>query len=64
MRLEDLVPAELAVRLRQRVDRRLRDARLGRFKPMADFEWTWPTAIHRPTLERVLSLDFLWRGAA
>mgnify|MGYP003576395394 FL=1 len=26
---------------------------------MADFEWEWPTHIHRPTVERVLTLDFL-----
>ena len=45
--------------LRQRVERRLRDARLGRFKPMADLEWAWPKQIHRPTVERVLTLDFL-----
>ena len=57
--LERLVEAELAARLRHRVDRRLRDARLGRFKPMADFEWNWPTQIHRPTVERVFTLDFL-----
>jgi len=57
--LEHLVQAELAARLRHRVDRRLRDARLGRFKAMADFEWTWPTQIHRPTVERVFTLDFL-----
>jgi len=48
--LEHLVEAELAARLRHRVDRRLRDARLGRFKAMADFEWTWPTQIHRSTV--------------
>ena len=57
--LEHLVEAELAARLRHRVDRRLRDARLGRFKAMADFEWTWPTQIHRSTVERVFALDFL-----
>ena len=57
--LEHLVQAELAARLRHRVDRRLRDARLGRFKAMADFEWTWPTQIHRSTVERVFALDFL-----
>jgi DNA replication protein DnaC len=59
VQLERLVQAELEARLRQRVERRLRDARLGRFKPMADWEWTWPKAIHRPTVERVLTLDFL-----
>lgn len=57
--LEQLAHAELAGRLRQRVDRRLRDARLGRFKPVADFEWDWPTQIHRPTVDRVFTLDFL-----
>jgi DNA replication protein DnaC len=57
--LERLVQAELEARLQQRVARRLKDARLGRYKVMADFEWDWPTHIHRPTVERVLSLDFL-----
>jgi len=41
------------------LERRFKCARLGRFKPMADFEWTWPKAIDRPLVERVLSLDFL-----
>jgi DNA replication protein DnaC len=59
VQLEHLVQAELDARLHQRVERRLRDARLGRFKPMVDWEWDWPTAIHRPTVERVLTLDFL-----
>jgi DNA replication protein DnaC len=45
--------------MRHRVERRLRDARLGRFKPMADWEWDWPKQIHRPTVERVFTLDFL-----
>ena len=59
VQLERLVQAELEARLRHRVERRLQDARLGRFKPLADFEWTWPTQIHRPTVERVFTLDFL-----
>jgi DNA replication protein DnaC len=59
VQLERLVEAELDARLRQRVERRLRDARLGRFKAMADFEWTWPTQIQRATVERVFALDFL-----
>jgi hypothetical protein len=59
VQLERLVEAELGARLRYRVERRLKDARLGRFKMMADFEWDWPTHLHRPTVERVLALDFL-----
>lgn len=57
--LEHLATAELEARLRHRVERRLRDARLGRFKPMADWEWDWPKQIHRPTVDRVFTLDFL-----
>jgi DNA replication protein DnaC len=59
VQLERLVQAELEARLQQRVARRLKDARLGRYKAIADFEWDWPTHLHRPTVERVLALDFL-----
>jgi DNA replication protein DnaC len=57
--LETLVRAELDARARQRVERRLKEARVGRFKSMADFEWAWPKQIHRPSVERVLTLDFV-----
>jgi DNA replication protein DnaC len=60
--LDTLVQAELEARARRRLERQLHGARLGRFKPMADFEWDWPKQLHRPTLERVLSLDFIARG--
>jgi hypothetical protein len=46
-------PSLLDARAQQRVERRLREARIGRFKPMADFEWTWPKQIHRPRVDRV-----------
>ena len=39
--------------------RRLKEARVGRFKSMADFEWAWPTQIHRPSVERILTLEFV-----
>ncbi len=29
------------------------------FKPLADFEWNWPTKIDRDVIERALTLDFL-----
>lgn len=44
---------------RRSLERRLAQARLGRFKPMADFDWHWPQKIDRPLIERVLTLDFL-----
>ena len=57
--LDTVVRAELDARARQRVQRRLTEARLGRFKPTADFDWAWPKQIHRPSVERVLSLEFV-----
>ena len=60
--LDTLVQAELDGQTRRRVERRLRDAGLGRFKPMADWDWAWPKQLARPTLERVFTLDFLAKG--
>jgi len=60
--LEALVQAELDERARRRLERQLRAARLGRFKAMADFEWDWPKHLHRPTVDRVFTLDFVAKG--
>jgi DNA replication protein DnaC len=60
--LETVVQAELEDRTRRRLERRLRGARLGRFKPLTDWEWEWPKQIHRPTVERVFTLDFIGKG--
>lgn len=59
---EHVVQAELDDRARRRLERQLRAARLGRFKPLADFEWDWPKQLHRPTVDRVFSLDFVAKG--
>ncbi|MCY4637292.1 MAG: ATP-binding protein [Acidobacteria bacterium] len=60
--LEHIVAAELEEKQRRSVESRLKRARLGHFKPLADWDWDWPTALDRPALERILSLDFLARG--
>lgn len=60
--LEALVQAELDERARRRLERQLRAARLGRFKALADFEWDWPKHLHRPTVDRVFTLDFVAKG--
>jgi DNA replication protein DnaC len=57
--LEALATTELEDRARRSLERRFKRARLGRFKPIADFEWDWPKTIDRPLVERVLRLDFL-----
>ena len=60
--LERLVADELEDKHRRSVESRLKRARLGRFKPLADWDWDWPTALDRTALERILTLDFLDRG--
>jgi DNA replication protein DnaC len=57
--LEEIARSESADLARRSLERRLAQARIGRFKPMADFEWHWPKKIDRPLIERALTLDFL-----
>jgi DNA replication protein DnaC len=57
--LEFLARGELDDRARRGMERRLSRSRLGRFKPMADFDWSWPERIDREAVESVLRLDFL-----
>ena len=57
--LEQLAQEEIAERSRRSLERRLRFSGIKRFKPMADFEWSWPTKIERDVIERALTLDFL-----
>jgi DNA replication protein DnaC len=53
--IEQVVRLELAERERRSLERRMKRSRLGRFKPMADFDWTWPTLIDKDPIERALS---------
>jgi DNA replication protein DnaC len=57
--LEQLLQAETEERSRRSLERRLRVSGIKSFKPMADFEWTWPTKVERDVIERALTLDFL-----
>jgi len=34
-------------------------SRIKRFKPIADFDWSWPSKIERELIERALTLDFM-----
>jgi DNA replication protein DnaC len=60
--LEELCRLELQERARKSVERRLRRSRVGRFKPMADFDWEWPEKIDRGAIERILTLGFMERA--
>lgn len=57
--LEHLAETEQRERTQRSLERRLAASRIGRFTPMADFDWNWPTRIDRAAVETALRLDFL-----
>jgi DNA replication protein DnaC len=50
---------ESTERAHRSLERRLREAHLGRFKPLADFDWSWPKQCDRAAIEELMSLQFL-----
>lgn len=57
--LSSLLEAERKERERRGLERRLKEANIGRFKPMTQFDWGWPKQIDRQQVEELFSLDFL-----
>ena len=46
-------------RSQRSLDSRLRKARLGRFKPMSEFDWKWPKQCDRAVIEQWMQLGFM-----
>lgn len=63
IKLEPWVPVlidwEEAARHRRSLERRIKAARVGRFKLMAQFDWTWPKVCDRKAIENLARLDFI-----
>ena len=57
--LEHVVDLDEKDRVRRSRERRFSDSHLGRFKPMLEFDWGWPTKIERALVERALGGDYL-----
>ena len=57
--LDPLLGWEETERSRRSLERRLRCAHIGRFKPLADFDWVWPTQCDQRAIAELMSLDFL-----
>jgi len=61
--VEALLDWEEAERARRSLERRLQDARIGRFKALCDFDWSWPKRCDRAAFEALMTLDFLKEAA-
>jgi DNA replication protein DnaC len=57
--LPQLLAWEEQERIRRSLERRTRRARIGAFKPLADFDWSWPKKIDRTQIEDLFRLDWL-----
>lgn len=61
--LHELVRIEEEERASRSLDRRIRHAKLGTFKPMADFDWSWPDDLDRLEVEDLFEFGFMKEAA-
>lgn len=59
----ELVQWEEEERQRRSLERRIKDAHIGRFKPLCDFDWHWPTRCERAAIEELMTLEFMGSAA-
>ena len=57
--VEKLLEWEEESRAQRGLERRLRQARLGTFKPLEDFDWSWPKKIDRDHVEDLFRFAWL-----
>jgi DNA replication protein DnaC len=57
--VKDLLDWEEEERARRSLERRLGRAHIGRFKPICDFDWTWPKRCDQTLFDGLMTLDFL-----
>jgi DNA replication protein DnaC len=57
--LQNLLEAEQKERDSRGLQRRLKEAVIGQFKPMSEFDWSWPKQIDRIQIEDLFSLEFI-----
>lgn len=50
-------------RARRSLVHRLTEAHIGRFKPIADFNWSWPEQCDQTAISELMSLEFLKTAA-
>ena len=61
--LERVLEIEESERQHRSLKRRLGNARLGSFKPMTDFDYSWPEELDRALLEELFTFSFLEQTA-
>ena len=57
--IDQLLDVEEGERARRSLERRRRNAKLGLFRSLADFNWGWPESIDRGQVEEIMKLRFM-----
>lgn len=61
--LDNLINWEETERSHRGLERRLSEAHIGRFKPLANFDWDWPKECDREAIEEFMQLGFIKEAA-
>jgi DNA replication protein DnaC len=57
--LESLITWEETERSQRSLQHRLKNSSIGRFKSLAQFDWSWPKNIDRDMIEELMQLEFI-----
>ena len=57
--LEELCHREMHELEQRRIERRVKESKVGTFKTLADFDWTWPRKIDREAVQEAMRLNFI-----
>ena len=60
--LKQIIEWEEETRSYRSLERRLSQAKIGSFKPLTEFDWSWPVECDREAIEDLMELDFLKTG--
>jgi DNA replication protein DnaC len=60
--LREVLALEERERHKRGLERRMRNARVGQFKSMVDFDWSWPKKVDREAIDELFGLVFLKTG--
>lgn len=55
----ELLGWEETERDQRSLERRLRASHIGKFKPLADYEWDWPRHCDRQAIQELMTLSFM-----
>jgi len=57
--LREIIELEEQERDRRSLERRIREAKIGHFKPISEFDWLWPKQVDREQIDDLFNLKFL-----